>query len=48
MYNGKGTNLNKIEPYCIYSEFSGNSHLNEELAITRNKTFYDLLKINQQ
>ena len=47
-YNGKVTNLNKIEPYCIYSEFSVNSHLNEEYAIPRNKNFYDLLKLNQQ
>jgi hypothetical protein len=46
-YREKGTHLNTIERFFIYTEFSKNNHLNDEHSISPNKIFDALLKPHQ-
>ena len=46
-YRENGTHLNIIERFLIYTEFSKNSHLNDEYSIFPNKIFDSLLKPHQ-
>ena len=46
-YHVKETQLNTIQRYYIYAEFSENNHLNDEQTISPNKTLYALLKPHQ-
>jgi len=43
-YQKKGSHLNTIERFYIYSEFTKHNHLNEEHNISPNKIFDALLK----
>jgi hypothetical protein len=47
-YDGKETQLNTIQRYYIYAEFSENNHLNDKHTIYPDKTFYALLKPHEQ
>jgi len=46
-YREKGTHLNTIERFFIYTVFSKNNHLNDEHSISPNKVFDSLLKPHQ-
>jgi hypothetical protein len=46
-YHVKETQLNTIERYYIYAEFSENNLLNDEHTLSPNKTLYALLKPHQ-
>jgi len=43
-YHKKGTHLNNIERFFIYTEYSINNHLNDDPNINPNKIFEAILK----